>query len=156
MATKRTGPADFKRGFLSTLTTNSSKTGPVRTSTLPSSSPSYSPPRSAAVVAGINHKTGGFEQIFLKLSPAVSPSSDHQTGRIRIRRIVKQSPGYSRNVNPRVRFTVTIRSCNRYGFQTHREGTPPVALRQFVIYDHAPRVSATPEPCGTRIAAQVD
>ncbi|CAL9012140.1 unnamed protein product [Prunus brigantina] len=76
------GPADFKKGFLSTPTTNSSKTGPVRTSTLPSSNPSYSPPRSAAVVTGISHKTGGFGQIFLKLSPAVSPSSSHQTGLI--------------------------------------------------------------------------
>ncbi|CAL2247401.1 unnamed protein product [Prunus armeniaca] len=35
-------------------------------------------------------------------------------------------------------------------------GYPPVALRQFVIYDNAPRVSGTPEPCAVRIAAQAD
>ncbi|KAI5324041.1 hypothetical protein L3X38_033114 [Prunus dulcis] len=33
---------------------------------------------------------------------------------------------------------------------------PPVALRQFVIYDNAPRVSGTPESCGARIAAQIE
>ncbi|CAL8086735.1 unnamed protein product [Prunus armeniaca] len=41
-------------------------------------------------------------------------------------------------------------------FSNPPRGYPPVALRQFVIYDNAPRVSGTPEPCGARIAAQAD
>ncbi|CAL2230800.1 unnamed protein product [Prunus armeniaca] len=75
--------AIFKGQFLSPPVTDSSKTGHVRTTTLPSSSPSPSLPRSAAVVAGISHETGGVGQIFLKLSPAVSLPSDHQISRVR-------------------------------------------------------------------------
>ncbi|KAI5351532.1 hypothetical protein L3X38_004423 [Prunus dulcis] len=41
-----------------------------------------------------------------------------------------------------------------YGFQTHHEGTPPVAKKQFGYFDNASRVSRTTEPCGARIAAQ--
>ncbi|KAI5313139.1 hypothetical protein L3X38_042313 [Prunus dulcis] len=43
-----------------------------------------------------------------------------------------------------------------YGFQTHHEGTPPIALKQCVIYDNALRVSETSELCGARVAAQIE
>ncbi|KAI5313023.1 hypothetical protein L3X38_042197 [Prunus dulcis] len=43
-----------------------------------------------------------------------------------------------------------------YGFQTHREGTPPSCLETVCYFDNAPRVSGMPELCGVRIAAQIE
>ncbi|CAL8118490.1 unnamed protein product [Prunus armeniaca] len=77
-------PAIFKGRFLPIPATNSSNNGSVRTTTLPSSSPTLSPPQSAAAVPGNSQETGCVGQLFLELSPARSPSSGHRFRRVRV------------------------------------------------------------------------
>ncbi|CAL2277834.1 unnamed protein product [Prunus armeniaca] len=76
-----TRPADFRRGFLSAPSTNSSKTGAKRTTSLPSFSLSPSQPRSAVLVAGNHHETGRFGQFLMKFHGARSDTSGHQIER---------------------------------------------------------------------------
>ncbi|CAL9001085.1 unnamed protein product, partial [Prunus brigantina] len=76
-------PADFWRGFLSAPTTNSSKTGVKRTTSLPSFSPSPFQPRSAVVVAGNRHETGPFGQFLTEFHGARSDTSGHRFMRVR-------------------------------------------------------------------------
>ncbi|CAL8108636.1 unnamed protein product [Prunus armeniaca] len=55
-------------------------------------------------------------------------------GSCRIRRIVKRSPGYSGNANPRVRVSITVQSCNRERsnrpFRTKLTGRTPTQHTQ--------------------------
>ncbi|CAL2230145.1 unnamed protein product [Prunus armeniaca] len=80
---RATRPADFRRGFLSALSTNSRKTGAKRTTSLPSFSLSPSQPRSAIVVTENCHETGRFGQFFTEFQGARSDTSGHQIGRVR-------------------------------------------------------------------------
>ncbi|CAL9025470.1 unnamed protein product, partial [Prunus brigantina] len=77
-------PASFPERFLPPPVTDSGKTGHVRTTTLPSSSPSPSQSRSAVVVAGNRHETGRFGQFLTEFYGARSPSSGHRFRRVRL------------------------------------------------------------------------
>ncbi|CAL8995312.1 unnamed protein product, partial [Prunus brigantina] len=76
------GAADFGSCFLSAPTPDSGKTSAKRTTKLPSSSPSPSPPRSAAIVPGIRPEIGCAGQFLTELPTFRSPSSGHQIGRV--------------------------------------------------------------------------
>ncbi|CAL2231670.1 unnamed protein product [Prunus armeniaca] len=81
---RRARPASFPGRFLPPPVIDSGKTGHVRTTTLPSSSPSPSQSRSAVVVAGNRHETGRFGQFLTEFRGARSPSSGHRFRRVSV------------------------------------------------------------------------
>ncbi|CAL9025044.1 unnamed protein product, partial [Prunus brigantina] len=80
---RRARPASFPGRFLPPPVIDSGKTGHVRTTTLPSSSPSPSQSRSAVVVAGNRHETGRFGQFLTEFRGDRSPSSGHRFRQVR-------------------------------------------------------------------------
>ncbi|CAL9014021.1 unnamed protein product [Prunus brigantina] len=77
----------------------------------PSSSyPSQAPPLAAGISLENRREKLGFARNFAGFFFRHQAAIFGDQGSYRIRRIVKRSPGYSGNANPRVRVLVTVRS----------------------------------------------